>query len=560
MATILGLLIVVTFIANYLTTTLPNQMSVNELNHVVQVENQVGRLQALIQSATAAGVIGAELTAPVTLGSSGDPPFAPADLGTIAPATKSSTFGLTLPIGGAWSISPPKVTNLGHYASSTSGCTFTGTTTAACTGTTGSAWWNFSNSGTTTYSFSGNGGSYFVNASDSGTSQAALAALDLTLSGTGTLNLLEVGNNTTIPLTLSGQGTVNVVIYGNYDTLTITDTSGGGTVQVTEVGLHDTVGLPEAAGITFLASVYGTADVVSVTNSTAAANINANSVFSVYFVGDSPSTTSCPNDNLAATDQVWGGHQPVVTMSHFHTTYTSYGDYNVTYNVTSTPIAFSHNPWVTNWAWTAFNPSANNTVAPTIENCPDSVQASTPLGLGEVGGAFAVHLYSTYVPQADVAFDEGAVVYAQEGGIPVMVDGPELSMSMNPQGAVTSISMIFPVFVGPIPSESGISTTDIAVRLLSIASVSLVTSNLYTFAVGSQITLTIVSPFAAAWAGYFNATSPFENDWACTGPSVACVGPYNSGGPVGTVTLSIPTTSALQSIYVQVPTFALSVV
>jgi len=44
-ATIFGLLLVVVFIANYLTTTLPAQMSVNDLDHVIQVENQVGQLQ-----------------------------------------------------------------------------------------------------------------------------------------------------------------------------------------------------------------------------------------------------------------------------------------------------------------------------------------------------------------------------------------------------------------------------------------------------------------------------------------------------------------------------------
>ena len=38
-ATLLGLLLVVTFIANFLTTVVPNQMQVNDLNHEVTVES-----------------------------------------------------------------------------------------------------------------------------------------------------------------------------------------------------------------------------------------------------------------------------------------------------------------------------------------------------------------------------------------------------------------------------------------------------------------------------------------------------------------------------------------
>ncbi|MCI4339501.1 MAG: hypothetical protein L3J68_04125, partial [Thermoplasmata archaeon] len=72
-ATILGLLLVVTYIANYLTTTLPQQMSINDLNHDVQVEDQLGGLQALIGAAVASNAIGAQFSQPVTLGGVGQP-------------------------------------------------------------------------------------------------------------------------------------------------------------------------------------------------------------------------------------------------------------------------------------------------------------------------------------------------------------------------------------------------------------------------------------------------------------------------------------------------------
>jgi hypothetical protein len=46
-ATIFGLLLVVSFIANYLSTVLPGQMEVNELSHIATVENELSRLQAI---------------------------------------------------------------------------------------------------------------------------------------------------------------------------------------------------------------------------------------------------------------------------------------------------------------------------------------------------------------------------------------------------------------------------------------------------------------------------------------------------------------------------------
>ncbi|MGA8664379.1 MAG: hypothetical protein WB809_04845 [Thermoplasmata archaeon] len=78
-ATLLGLLLIVSFIANYLSTQLPNQMAVNDLNHNLLVQNQLARLDALLESASSTYATGAQLTQPVSLGSDAVPPFAPAD-------------------------------------------------------------------------------------------------------------------------------------------------------------------------------------------------------------------------------------------------------------------------------------------------------------------------------------------------------------------------------------------------------------------------------------------------------------------------------------------------
>ncbi len=74
-ATLFGLLLVVTFIGNYLTTVLPGQMSSNDLNHGLLVEDQVGRLATLLRNEVSADAVGAQITQPVSLGSSGEPPF-----------------------------------------------------------------------------------------------------------------------------------------------------------------------------------------------------------------------------------------------------------------------------------------------------------------------------------------------------------------------------------------------------------------------------------------------------------------------------------------------------
>lgn len=90
-ATLLGLLLVVTFIANYLTTQLPNQMLSNDLNHEVTVQDQFGQFAALLKAVSTAHVFGAEVIEPLSLGSAGVPPFAAPD-----------TTYLSAPQGGTW--------------------------------------------------------------------------------------------------------------------------------------------------------------------------------------------------------------------------------------------------------------------------------------------------------------------------------------------------------------------------------------------------------------------------------------------------------------------------
>jgi hypothetical protein len=554
-ATILGLLLVVTFIANYLTATLPGQMSINDLNHVVQVEDQVGRLSALLQAASADDAVGAQLTQPITLGSAGQPPFASADPGSIGPATNGAAFNLTLPIGGAWSYVPPTIGTAGYKGFPSASCTSTATQ-VTCSGTS-IAYWNVSEASGTNLAFTGASGTYNVNIKDSGTN-ATKASITTTLNNVGTLNLLVLGSNVSIPLTLSGQGTVNIEIVGNYDNLTITDTSGGGNVNLLEVGLHDTTWVPQAAGLNFLANIAGTSDYVRFSGTESA--LSATTVASVYFLGDTPTTTACPNDNLASSDFVEGGHDLVQNHHGFGggTTYTSYGSYNVTYNVTSTPVTLSTTPPA---QWTEYNVTPEfNALVPEAAYCPLYVQASDPMSLSALGGGTIVHLASTYIPSADVAFDQGAVVYAQEGGIPILLDPPGISYTMSGK-ELSTLSIWLPIFVGTIPIDSGLSTTEFESRLVSTNTVTFSSGTSLDIAANNNINVTITSPFAAAWVGYFNATYPFDTfSYGCIGPSAACSGPYNTGGPLGTAWIDIATGALLSTVTVQTAVFSVSLV
>jgi hypothetical protein len=538
-ATILGLLLVVTYIANYLTTTLPQQMSINDLNHDVQVQDQVGRLQALLEAASASAATAAQFTQPITLGSSGQPPFAVADPATIGPATNGSIFSLSLPIAGpAFTYGPPTggvaggivapcaLINTGVVGSITCSATEVAQVT-----------YNFSSTPTSGFSFTADdGGTMFLNVTTSGASTAALEPITLTLNGVAPVNLIVIGNNDTVSVTISTGSTVNLVIIGNDDKLTLTNAAVTSTVTLVEVGYLDTNTITAAPDLLFFASIYGASDPVTVGATTAEST--ASTDIGVFYTGWSPGTVACPNDNEATqtTDAVTGGD---------HGTYTA--NWNV--SATFTPAHVNH------WTLTATVVSPQRPVY-----CPFYVQKATPMTLGETGGGFSVHLVNSYLPQADVAFDEGGVVFAQSGGVPVMIDPPGFDATLT-AGALTSLTIWFPQFIGTLPVDSGLSTAEISARLVSLNTLVVTPTSQTLIASNSIINVTVVSPFAAAWEGYFNSTNPYSGyNSGCYGPVAACDGPYATGGPLGTAFLDIPSGTQLQNVEIQIATFSLSLV
>jgi hypothetical protein len=525
-ATILGLLLVVTFIANYLTTTLPNQMSVNDLDHELQVENQIGRLQALLEQVSAAGDVGAQVTQPVTLGSSGAPPFADADSGQIGPLNGSS-FNLSYTLQGPTGYQAPTGgdPNTGYIPSSATCVPATNPTTSLTCSGSGGVTWNFSAATPTNYALTVSAGTYAINITDSGASSGSHATIAITASGSSPLTLLVLGSNDTITLTTSAAGTDVFEIVGNNDTLSIPAASSATTIVAYVVGANDAVTFGSvSANINFLGTFFGFDDSVNAGSSVS----STGNKFAVYFNGYYPATpaTSCPVGNLAyATDAISGGAS-------------GKGTYSVTFNDTTTSTGTVASPWTGHWS------RASTT-------CPFLVAVTVaPTTIRSAG--FNVHLLNSYAPQADVAFDAGAVVFAQPGGVPLLIDGPGIRVIRGSTG-VSSVSIWMPVFVGRGAAEAGISTADLSARLISSYNVVLNPSTSYTVANNTTISFAITTPFASGWWSYFNATYPAS--WlSCTG--IGCRTPYTNLGDFGTVTLAIPTGTVLNYFDLDIATFS----
>ncbi len=147
-----------------------------------------------------------------------------------------------------------------------------------------------------------------------------------------------------------------------------------------------------------------------------------------------------------------------------------------------------------------------------------------------------VQLHNTYAPSGEVSLDQGAVVYAQPGASPIFVVVPRISLVNG------TLSMLVPQFVGSVGFEAGVGTADVSLRLLS-AQVVKIPSNGASLSGATPVTITIKTPYAAAWYAYFLGYAGLSTDVTCTGPSNVCSPTYlyQPGGPLGTVTLSVPT-------------------
>ena len=123
---------------------------------------------------------------------------------------------------------------------------------------------------------------------------------------------------------------------------------------------------------------------------------------------------------------------------------------------------------------------------------------------------------------------------------------------------ITQASLWIPEFVGPIPGEAGVGTTDFSFQLLGVQTVSV--SNTTGLSTAVPIVFTITTPYAGAWLQFINAHNwPFSGTCAPVFPatSVACTGPYYDGAGLATVTFSIPA-AGLLSLSIETASFSVA--
>lgn len=157
------------------------------------------------------------------------------------------------------------------------------------------------------------------------------------------------------------------------------------------------------------------------------------------------------------------------------------------------------------------------------------------------GAGFVVSLRNTYAPSAEVAYDEGAVVFAQPGGVPEIVDPPSLALSAG------VLSVMVPVFKGAVAIEAGTGTAVFGLRLVADQTLTYPTAG-YSVASGSHVVITIISPYAAAWMSYFKTHASFASTTlTCTGANNVCSSSYayEPGGPLGKIVMSVPSVATL---------------
>jgi hypothetical protein len=248
-ATILGLLLFVAFIANFILAELPPQMTQYETDHIILVEDQLARLQATILAESQNASVHLALVSPVSLGSQADPPFGQAATSSIQ--TEFSSVGTVANYQISSLNTPPMTWGAG------STCLAGGHGTCATAGAK-----NFYNEATNhsaeAITVSGSGASLFYNLT---------------------------GSNNTVTITWSGpnMNVINLVVNGSNDTVTFKKTA-------------TDAGSPRGSF-----EFYGAEDKFLLTP-TGSHSGAGGTVLAVQFVGSVNGI--CPWGNLSATDKL----------------------------------------------------------------------------------------------------------------------------------------------------------------------------------------------------------------------------------------------------------------
>ncbi|MFY9716680.1 MAG: hypothetical protein WAK40_01920 [Thermoplasmata archaeon] len=193
--------------------------------------------------------------------------------------------------------------------------------------------------------------------------------------------------------------------------------------------------------------------------------------------------------------------------------------------------------------------AVSSTVYGSSESVTFGLSGATPGLVDQVstGAAFYVLLHNTYAPVAEVAYDYGGVIFTQQDGIPAMIDPP--SISITGTGAAKAATIWMPVFSSQVTSEGGTETAILSLRLTSVTTQTFPSGG-FTIT-GSKVTLSITTPYSAAWMEYFDASTTFAGDATCTpaaSPVCSPTGTYLTTGTSGTVKLVLPVSTVTLTV------------
>ena len=228
-ATVLGLLLVVTFISNFIILQIPGEVAQVELAHVLQVEDQMSRLQATIYAQAAQGASPLALISPITLGSQPYPPFVPAASGSIA-SEGTSISAATSYIEAQLRYAFPNWNN---------GSTCLQGGGGLCSSNGNFNYWNLTAQNHTTVKIKIAGGNNALQYNLSANNDTI--AIDWTGKDTSYVNIVINGSNDVVWFNKSGADNTapiaNFFFFGQYDTFNY-DPAGGGARGSTNVSVE----------------------------------------------------------------------------------------------------------------------------------------------------------------------------------------------------------------------------------------------------------------------------------------------------------------------------------
>ena len=498
MATLFGLLIVVSLIAELAIAPLPTEEQNAELQHLIQVENQFGALQNDILTEVASPHVRSVLSAPISLGSAPIPPFGPAASGQLALLPSGDGTRLIAetikagPANGTGGLCDGGIVISGNRTT----CTFD------VNGCTPSQTWNVTLS---------HQSYFFLITGNSGSCPVMNVTGDF---NSITLNITD--NNMVPPL--------NFTLYGSHDVLTVNWEGGSGsTLNFNLYGSNDTY-------------QYG-----SKFNGKGATVVTR-------FIGEKEpqGSTGCPYNNLASTDKV--GKLSVSSSGNTQALnfYNSVGTSN-THSFTP-----AGGPALT---WQNISRAALPSFCAFGGTGPTGLFA--PFFAG--AGSLSVGLQNHYIGAETLSLEDGAVIAGQSSGS-VLIDPPAFNFTVSSAGNTARLTLI--TFVeSSFLTASGYSTAAIVTQLVSesvLRSNFPVTVNgnqLF-----EDPALNVTTAYPGAWLSYFDALPPavLNGTIGCySAASIASPYELHEPSPGDIVSLLIPLN--IQSMAVTFATVQISV-